>query len=135
MTRLVRQWLTFVAVGVSNTLLSAAAYAMLIGVGVHYLAASALAFALGAVNSYALNRRLTFRSRAPRVPEFCRFACVQLVGLGANLGLLAALVDGAGVPRLAAQMLAYPVASLVTFALSRQVAFRVRQPVRAAGSG
>lgn len=129
------QWAKFAAVGASNTLLSAAVYALLISTGVNYLAASALAFALGALNSYVLNRRWTFRSRARRAPEFCRFACVQLVGLGVNLALLALLVDGAGLPRLAAQLLVFPVASFVTFALSRQLAFRVRQPMRAAESG
>jgi putative flippase GtrA len=130
-----RQWLKFATVGVSNTLLSAAVYALLIGAGVGYLAASALAFTLGAINSYLLNRRWTFRSQARRMPEFCRFACVQVAGLGVNLALLAALVADAGLPRLAAQMAVFPIASLVTFTLSRQLAFRVRPPLQAGGSG
>jgi putative flippase GtrA len=135
MIRVAVQWMKFAAVGLSNTALSAAVYAGLIGIGAQYLAASALAFTLGALNSYVLNRRWTFESRARCAPELCRFACVQLTGLGVNLALLAALVDGAGLPRLAAQLLVFPVASLVTFALSRQWAFRVRQQARAAGSG
>jgi putative flippase GtrA len=122
--RIVAQWLRFATVGVSNTLLSTAVFAGLFHLGVHYLLASTLAFALGALNSYILNRRWTFRSRAPRVPELARFLCVQAVGLGVNLGLLAAFVEGTGIPHVVAQVFAFPVASVVMFVLSRQWAFR-----------
>jgi putative flippase GtrA len=118
------QWLRFAAVGVSNTLLSTAIFAALFHLGVPYLLGSALAFALGALNSYTLNRRWTFRSRGPRAPELARFLCVQAVGLGVNLGLLAGLVQGAGIRHVFAQLLAFPAASIITFALSRQWAFR-----------
>jgi putative flippase GtrA len=122
--RIFVQWLRFAAVGVTNTLLSTAIFAVLFHLGVHYLLASALAFAVGALNSYTLNRRWTFRSHAPRGPELARFVGVQAVGLGVNLALLAALVEVAGIRHVVAQLLAFPVASLVTFALSRQWAFK-----------
>ena len=122
--RIVVQWLRFAAVGVSNTLLSTAVFAALFHLGVPYLVGSALAFALGALNSYTLNRRWTFRSRAPRAPELARFVCVQAVGLGVNLALLAGLVEGAGIHHVFAQVLAFPAASIITFALSRQWAFK-----------
>jgi putative flippase GtrA len=122
--QIVVQWLRFAAVGVSNTLLSTAVFAALFHLGVPYLLGSALAFALGALNSYTLNRRWTFRSRAPRGPELARFVCVQAVGLGVNLALLAGLVELAGIPHVVAQVLAFPAASIVTFALSRQWAFK-----------
>lgn len=124
MRRIVAQWLRFAVVGVSNTLLSTAVFAGLVHLGVPYLLGSALAFALGALNSYTLNRRWTFRSRGPRAPELARFACVQAVGLGANLALLAGLVQGAGIHHVFAQVLAFPAASIITFALSRQWAFK-----------
>lgn len=133
--RLLAQYLRFVTVGVSNTLISTATYAVLVRLGVPYLAASALAFSLGALNSYALNRRWTFRSRNRRAPELARFACVQAVGLAANLLLLAAFVGGAGAPRLLGQLLAFPLASVATFALSRQWAFSHGRRRTAAESG
>jgi putative flippase GtrA len=117
------QWLRFAIVGASNTVLSTGAYAGLRAAGVNYLLAATLAFALGALNSYALNRRWTFRSQARRAPELARFLCTQLVGLACNLALLAELVEVAGVHQLVAQALAFPAASAVTFALSRQWAF------------
>jgi putative flippase GtrA len=132
------QWLRFTAVGVTNTLLSWCLYSGLVRMGVHYLDASALAFAAGALNSFALNRRWTFRSRDRPVPEALRFGVVQGVGLGLDVCLLYALVDGVGIPHLIAQALVFPVASAVTFLLSRHWAFaggraRPGSRLRAAG--
>jgi putative flippase GtrA len=127
------QWLRFVAVGVSNTLLSTLVFAALFHLGVHYLLASSVAFALGALNSYVLNRRWTFRSRDRRAPELARFACVQIVGLGVDLALLSGLVELAGIPHVVAQVLAFPAASVVMFALSRQWAFKTART--AVGTG
>ncbi len=132
MSGVLRQWLRFCTVGGLNTLLSWVLYALLAGAGVPYLAASGIAFAAGAVNSYALNRRWTFRSRGRRSPEIARFAVVQAVGLATDVLLLDALVHDAGVHHLIAQALVFPVASAVTFALSRNWAFaRPRSAVRA----
>jgi putative flippase GtrA len=117
------QWLRFAAVGGTNTVLSWCLYALLVGLGTDYLLGSGIAFAAGALNSYALNLRWTFRSRDRRTPEALRFGVVQCVGLALDLCLLYALVDGAGVHHLIAQALVFPVASAVTFVLSRQWAF------------
>jgi putative flippase GtrA len=121
--RIAAQWLRFAIVGASNTVVSLLAYAALHAAGLEYLVAASLAFAVGAVNSYVLNRRWTFRSQARPAPELARFLCAQLVGLWCNLALLAELVQVAGVHQLVAQALAFPVASVITFALSRQWAF------------
>ena len=135
MRRIVVQWLRFVAVGVTNTLLSTGIFAALFHLGVHYLLGSAVAFTVGALNSYTLNRRWTFHSRAPRGPELARFVGVQAVGLGVNLALLAGLVEVGGIPHVLAQLLAFPVASVITFALSRQWAFKPPARVRAIETG
>jgi putative flippase GtrA len=133
--RILGQWLRFAAVGVTNTLLSTAIFAGLVELGFHYLLGSALAFAVGALNSYTLNRRWTFRSHAPRAPELARFLCVQAVGLGVNLALLAALIEVVSIHHVFAQLLAFPAASVVTFALSRQWAFRRPSQWRAVETG
>jgi putative flippase GtrA len=122
------QWLRFATVGAANTLLSWCVYAVLVRLGLHYLLASSVAFAVGVVNSYSLNRRWTFRSRGRRRPEALRFVVVQGIGLGIDVGLLYALVHGVGIHHLIAQALVFPAASTVTFLLSRHWAF-------AAGAG
>jgi putative flippase GtrA len=119
----VGQWLRFAAVGVANTLLSWCVYAVLVRLGLHYLLASGLAFGVGVVNSYSLNRRWTFRSRGRRGPEALRFVVVQGIGLGVDVGLLYVLVQGMGIHHLLAQVLVFPAASAVTFLLSRYWAF------------
>jgi putative flippase GtrA len=123
LTAAAAQWLRFAVVGAANTLLSLCVYAVLTRLGLHYLLASSVAFAVGVLNSYSLNRRWTFRSRGRRGPEALRFVVVQCVGLGVDLGLLYALVDRVGIQHLFAQALVFPAASAVTFLLSRQWAF------------
>jgi putative flippase GtrA len=118
------QWLRFVIVGASNTLLSWCVYALLEHVGVHYLLASGIAFAIGAINSYVFNRRWTFRSHGRPLPEVIRFGVVQCVGLALDVSLLYVLVHHVGVHHLIAQALVFPVASAATFTLSRSWAFR-----------
>src|SRR2546423_7927116 len=66
MTPVARQFVRFVVVGASNTLLSVAAYVALLAVGVPYLLAAAVGFAAGATKRYLLNRWWTFS--APRAP-------------------------------------------------------------------
>jgi putative flippase GtrA len=133
--RIVFQWFRFAAVGVTNTLLSTAIFAGLEELGLHYLVGSSLAFAVGALNSYTLNRRWTFHSHAPPAPELGRFLIVQAVGLGVNLAVLAALIEVVSIRHIFAQLLAFPAASVVTFALSRQWAFRPRTPFSAVETG
>ena len=133
--RILVQWLRFAAVGVTNTLLSTAIFAVLVHIGIHYLLGSTLAFAVGALNSYTLNRRWTFHSHAPPAPELVRFLGVQAVGLGVNLALLTLLIEVVSIHHIFAQLLAFPAASIVTFALSRQWAFRSRTPFRTVETG
>src|SRR5205085_1103924 len=70
--RLVR----YATVGLANTLLTFVAFAVLTHAGVAATVASALAFAAGAMNGYALNRRWTFRTRG----RFGRYVAVQALG-------------------------------------------------------
>jgi putative flippase GtrA len=80
------QWLRFVAVGVSNTVLSWCVYATLEALGVPYLLASAIAFAVGALNSYVLNRRWTFHSRGRPAPEVSASASCSASASGSTSG-------------------------------------------------
>lgn len=66
---------------------------------------SGLGFAVGAVVSYLLNRRHTFRSDAPHAQAVLRFVLVLAVGLGLNLLLMQVFTARWGWPYLLAQML------------------------------
>lgn len=116
----------FLVVGASNTVVTLAAYALLLAVGLHYLTALVPAFALGTLNGYTLNRSWTFRSGPFRGAGLARYGVMQLCGLGLNAALLVVCVEELGAGRLLGQALAMPAVSLATFLTSRHWVFRER---------
>jgi putative flippase GtrA len=118
----VRQLARFLAVGVSNTLLSLAVYAALLHADAPTAAAAALAFAAGATNGYVLNRAWTFAARDTLVAR-TRYVAVQAAGMAANGALVALLVD-AGAGRLGAYAVAVPPVTLATFLANRGWTYR-----------
>ena len=128
----VRQLARFLAVGVSNTLLSLAVYAALLAAGAPTPAAAALGFATGAVNGYVLNRTWTFAARDSAAAR-ARYVAVQAAGTAANAALVSVLA-GAGAGRLAAYAVAVPPVTLATFLANRGWTF-VTSPGRSPGSG
>ena len=125
-----RQFASFVVVGASNTAISLISYALLLWVDVPYALAGAIAFVLGAVNGYVLNRRWTFRARDTSSGR-ARYAVLQLAALGATTALLWLLVSAGDVERLAAYTITIPVVTVATFLASRGWVFRA-QPMTTA---
>jgi putative flippase GtrA len=124
------QFLKFGLVGVSNTLIAFAVYTLLLkGFGVWYLAASAIGFALGAVNGFLLNRRWTFSGHVGDALTPVRWGVVQTCGLGLNLGLLYLFVHDADLDKLLAQAFATIIVTVITFCVNRAWTFRVQAPV------
>jgi putative flippase GtrA len=127
------QFVKFGIVGISNTLLTLAVYTLLLKVfGVWYLAASAIGFAVGAVNGFLLNRRWTFRGHVGDALTPVRWGIVQTCGLGVNEGLLYVFVHDAHVDKLLAQVCATAVVTVSTFFVNRAWTFRVHTPVAVA---
>jgi putative flippase GtrA len=127
------QFVKFGIVGVSNTLLFLAVYTLLVeGFGVWYLAASAIAYLVGAVNGFLLNRRWTFRGHVGDAFTPVRWGVVQGCGLLLNLGLVAGCVEGLGMDELGGQAVALAIVVVVTFAANRAWTFRTR-PAEATG--
>src|SRR5256714_6553332 len=88
MTPVARQFVRFVVVGASNTLLSVAAYVALLAVGVPYLLAAAAGFAAGATNGYLLNRWWTFSAPRASTRQVAAYLTGQLVGLLITVGVV-----------------------------------------------
>jgi putative flippase GtrA len=127
------QFLKFGTVGVSNTLITFAVYTVLLKVfGVWYLAASAIGFLVGATNGFLLNRRWTFKEHVSDALTPVRWGVVQGCGLGLNVLLLFALVDGAGLDKLLSQAFAMGVVTVLTFLVNRAWTFRVHSPIAVA---
>jgi putative flippase GtrA len=104
----------FAAVGVTNTLVTLASFALLVRLGVPRGLASALAFGLGAANGYRLNRTWTFQSKRRGPATAARYVAVQ--GLGAVL-------SAGAIGLLGSELLVLPIVTVVTFTLSRSLVF------------
>lgn len=115
----------FCAVGVVNTLLTLAAFAALTRAGVAAPAASALAFAAGAVNGYVLNGRWTFRGSAGGASTLLRYVAVQAFGAALSAAGIALVSSDLAVRHLAAEAIVIPFVTITTYALSRRLVFGV----------
>lgn len=116
----------YLIVGVSNTAITFAVYALSIRAGVPAVAASVIAFGAGAVNGFRLNRGWTFRSARGGPDAAARYVVVLLIGLGLNAIGVALAVGLADVPRAAGELAALPPVTATTFVLARTWVFSPR---------
>lgn len=90
-----------------------------------YPAAFAGAFAAAATSNFVLNRLWTFGSSDAAIRmQYLRFVTVSGAALGLDLLVLASLVEGFGVPKLAAAAVAIVTATPASFAGNRLWTFR-----------
>jgi putative flippase GtrA len=122
---LLQELARFACVGLGNTVLSYVVYATLVAAGAPYLAAGALAFTVGAINGYRLNRLWTFRASDSLGPRI-RYLTVQAAGLAVTTGLLWLTVSAEGMHRLGGYLVTVPLVTLATFAANRSWTFRRR---------
>jgi putative flippase GtrA len=121
----VLQFAKFGVVGISNTLIFFLVYTLLLKVlGVWYVAASGIGFAVGAVNGFLWNRRWTFRGHVGDALTPVRWFVVQTSGLLANLGLVYLFVDGLGLGELIGQAATIAIVTVLTFLANRAWTFR-----------
>lgn len=114
------QLFQFAVVGGSGYVINLFVFALLTGAGdLNHLIAAVGAFVVAVTNNFLLNRHWTFRRQGSADShagfQAARFITVSLVGLGVNLVVLAALVDGVEVPELLGQAIAVAVAMPVNF--------------------
>jgi putative flippase GtrA len=113
----------FCLVGVSNTLLTLATFALLTALGLASAPASGLGFALGAANGYVLNRSWTFRSTRGGAATILRYVAVQALGaLFSAAGVALASAD-LSLRRFVAECLVLPFVTLITYTLARRLVF------------
>lgn len=120
MRALVHQFTAFFGVGV---VVAALHYGLLIGLvelgGVDAVPATLAGYVAGGVLSYALNRRLTFRSDRPHDEAGWRFAAVAAVGFGLTWLAMHLFVDRFGLPYLPAQLLTTGLVLIWSFLANR----------------
>jgi putative flippase GtrA len=121
------QLIRFCAVGASGYAVNLLVYTLLLKVAdVHYLAAATGSFLVAVTNNYTWNRLWTFRGQRGHVAyQGLRFLVVSTLALGANLTLLAALVQ-LGVGKVLAQAIAIVLVTPLNFVGNKLWSFRPR---------
>lgn len=92
----------------------------------HYLGALVVIHVVSVLNGYLAQRWLVFRVRGRVLVDLARFWSVQLAALGVNAVILAALMDGAGLGPLPAELPA--VVATVMFSWFGHSRFSFRRP-------
>ncbi len=121
-----REQVRFLLIGGLNTLVSYSlfvAFYLLLGKD-WYLLAYVLSYAIALVSGFALQRKFVFRVSDHLLLDFFRYTLVQLGAFGANLLLLPALVELAGVNPLIAQAIVIILTVVGSYFAHRYFSFR-----------
>ncbi len=121
------QLLRFGIVGVSGYVVNLVVFTIVLnGAGLSYLIAATVAFLVAVSNNFLWNRRWTFKLDEHHRPvhhQAARFLTVSVAAFLVGLGLLAALVEGAGLPEVAAQALAIVAVTPLSFLANKLWSF------------
>jgi putative flippase GtrA len=120
------QLVRFGIVGGAGFAVNLAVYALFVHpFGVDYHVAAVVAWLVAVVNNFVLNRHWTFDARDGLVHfQAMRFLVVSLCALVVSLFLLTLLVEGAGLPKVAAQALAVAASMPLNFLGNKLWSFR-----------
>lgn len=126
-----RELVSYVFWGVMTTLVNYAAYFLLTrGLGVYYLTANVIAWAVSVLFAYFTNKLFVFRSTdwAWRVAlrELWQMVASRLFSGALELGILWLFVDALHLPDAPVKLLANVVVVVVNYVLSKWVVFKKR---------
>ena len=117
------QFVRFCLVGASGFVINLVVYTAMLSLGLHYLVAATVSFAVAALSNFLWNRRWTFEARTGRWFGQCsRALLVSGSSLGLNQAFLLALV-AADAGRLEAQATAILLVTPFSFAANKVWAF------------
>jgi len=114
----------FALVGVASNVLLYLLYLLLTSVGVGPKTSMTVAYLVGVLQSFALNRRWTFVNNGARLASLLRYGVVYASGYVVNYALLLVLVDRFGVAHQAAQGFAIFVVAAFLFLAQKYWVFR-----------
>ena len=120
---LLKQLVGFVFAGGVATALNYSIFTVLMVLGVHYLASSAVGYASGIIVSFLINRRFVFKSSGDSRAQLVRYTLIYLGAMFVQLGLLEALVRVSLDPFIA-NALAIIIVVVLNFFVIRRFVFR-----------
>jgi putative flippase GtrA len=122
------QLVRFGVVGLVSNGILYAAYLALTYLGMEHKAAMTLLYAVGVLQTFAMNKRWSYRHRGAAGLAFVRYGIVYLAGYLLNLGVLLVLVDRLGYPHQLVQGAMIVVIALFTFVTLKLWVFAERPP-------
>ncbi|MGG0461811.1 GtrA family protein [Priestia aryabhattai] len=118
----------FALVGVVNTLIDFAVYALLTTIGVNYILAQWISYSAGILNSYVMNRKWTFKKKEKSSKrEVISFVIVNLITLSLTSFLLTVLYNKWGIPLLISKLLITIVSVGINFIGTKLLVFTTKK--------
>ncbi len=120
------QFIKFSLVGALNSLVHFCIFIVFYRLAMmHYLAASAIGYCVGMLNSFVLNKRWTFSSRQEKTrKEFVRFAFINVIALLINVGSLRFFKESISLSAEAGQVCAIGLSLVINFLGNRFWTFK-----------
>jgi putative flippase GtrA len=123
-----RQFIKFNLVGLLNTALDYAVFALLTWLGIFYILAQCISYGVGMLNSYTMNKYWTFAQKGRLEPkQAIRFTVLNLGSLLLSLLLLALLKEQWEMKLQLAKLLTTVATTLVNFVGSKLWVFRANE--------
>lgn len=120
----VGQFIRYATVGLASNIVLYLAYLALTTAGVESKLAMTLLYVLGVVQTFAFNKRWSFRHGGLRGPAFVRYCASYALGYLINLGVLLVLVDRLGYPHQVVQGVVILALAILLFLLQKYWVFR-----------
>jgi putative flippase GtrA len=120
-----RQLLRYGITGLISNAVMFIGYVLATGVGMGHKAAMSVFYGLSVLQTFAFNRRWTFRHGGRLAGPFLKHVTVYLAGYVFNLAGLVFFVDVAGLPHLAVQAVLIVLIAILLFVLQKYWVFPV----------
>ncbi|MFD1957186.1 GtrA family protein [Paenibacillus thailandensis] len=122
------QFVAFNFIGLMNTAVDYIVFQALIWAGVHYIVAQVISYAAGTVNSFVMNRAVTFKHASRQAgrtrAQAARFAVLNAGVMLCSIFLLYVFVDLGGLPYWLSKLLVTAVTVVLNFTGSKRWVFR-----------
>lgn len=118
------QFIKFSLVGASNTFISLMTYALLVRIGLYYIIANVLAYGVGMVNSFILNKRWVFKSKNSVGSTAVKFTLVNLGALSTSTFLLYICNSIIGLNKILAQIVVTFLVLTINFSANKLWSFK-----------
>ncbi|MCL2181935.1 MAG: GtrA family protein [Chitinispirillia bacterium] len=128
-TGTIAQFFKFCVVGLSNTLISYAVYALLVYLGAHYIIANVAGFIIGVANSFFWSHKFVFKDETGGRRNLLHallkaYASYAFSGFVVSSVLLYVFIDAFGASEYIAPFLLLPVTVPLNYILNKKWAFK-----------